>query len=90
MNKPARPRRFGQRPCPVCGEKMELVEKNRTEIEVCEAHGVWLDKGELEAIAAASMSRGRARGHVTGRRVGERTKTEEMKWLFGPLSFFFE
>jgi len=90
MSKPARPRKFGKRPCPVCGEKMELVERNKTEIEVCEAHGVWLDKGELEALAAVSARSGRARGHAKGRRVGERTKVEEMKWLLGLRGFFFE
>jgi len=38
------------RACPVCGEKMELIEQFDITIDVCAQHGVWLDQGELALI----------------------------------------
>ena len=38
------------RACPVCGETMELVQQFDVVIDVCEAHGVWLDQGEQATI----------------------------------------
>ncbi|MFK7788944.1 MAG: zf-TFIIB domain-containing protein [Phycisphaeraceae bacterium] len=36
--------------CPVCGETMALLRQFDVTMDVCEAHGVWLDQGELALI----------------------------------------
>lgn len=39
--------------CPACGEKMELYTWDGIEMDECRrCHGIWLDQGELEALAA--------------------------------------
>ena len=40
----------GQRPCPICGQKMTSDKKQGILVDVCHEHGVWLDKGELMAV----------------------------------------
>ena len=42
--------REGSRPCPVCGTTMKVGVKKGITVEVCEAHGIWLDRGELDQI----------------------------------------
>lgn len=39
-------------PCPMCGEAMTTFVLQGTDVEVdrCEPHGTWLDRGELETI----------------------------------------
>jgi len=49
------------RPCVVCGKMMNRVNFGRvsgTVIDVCRGHGVFLDSGELHAIAAFVMEGG--------------------------------
>ncbi len=46
----------GQRPCPICGEHMQIDDTHGIDIDVCPKHGVWLDAGELPAIAARARS----------------------------------
>ena len=36
--------------CPVCGTRMRAEDVDRISILVCDEHGVWLDKGDLELI----------------------------------------
>jgi Zn-finger nucleic acid-binding protein len=36
--------------CPVCAASLVRKLRNRVPIDVCEQHGVWLDRGELEEI----------------------------------------
>ena len=38
--------------CPACGEVMEVKKYKDVHIDVCQEHGVWLDRGQLEAIDA--------------------------------------
>ena len=39
--------------CPKCGEKLEVREVKGVTIDECPAgHGTWLDKGELQTLAA--------------------------------------
>lgn len=39
--------------CPLCGEKLEPVERSGVEIEICTGcKGVWLDRGELNKLLA--------------------------------------
>jgi Zn-finger nucleic acid-binding protein len=40
----------GNRSCPICGEFMESKITYRVPVDVCPAHGIWLDKGDLEQI----------------------------------------
>lgn len=40
----------GGRPCPICGATMIVERKEGVQIDVCEAHGIWLDKGELPQL----------------------------------------
>jgi Zn-finger nucleic acid-binding protein len=44
----------GQRPCPICGQKMAVQAMRGINLDVCEAHGIWLDNGELPALIARS------------------------------------
>ena len=40
----------GDRKCVVCGERMTTERTHGIAAEVCRAHGVWLDSGELSAL----------------------------------------
>ncbi len=65
------------RNCPVCHEPMAQHRRELITVDVCEAHGIWLDKGELEAIlqqqsVAESDRVNTARG---------RPSDERWKWL---------
>jgi Zn-finger nucleic acid-binding protein len=43
--------------CPVCGDKLREIERYGVMIDICPAcKGCWLDKGELEKIAAMEDS----------------------------------
>ena len=46
--------------CPKCGSAMGRVQLPAAgvEIDCCEAHGVWLDVGELQQIVQAQAQRG--------------------------------
>jgi Zn-finger nucleic acid-binding protein len=46
----------GHRPCPICGQMMKADAELGVSIDVCEEHGVWLDRGELRAIVAKVRS----------------------------------
>ena len=41
----------GARPCPICGTAMQTSQRGDDAIDLCEAHGVWLDRFELERMA---------------------------------------
>ena len=40
----------GQRPCPICGEKMQTRTEFDVIVDLCPQHGMWLDKNELGRI----------------------------------------
>lgn len=45
--------------CPVCDEKLRVVEKYGVEVDICPGcKGVWLDKGELDKILEMQDSGG--------------------------------
>ena len=73
------------RPCPICGEAMEprIVEFNH--VDVCEDHGIWLDKGELESIFARMRRSHRRKGRAIAHEARKEGRINW--WLFGPLSF---
>jgi|KBSSwiStaDraftv2_1062776.scaffolds.fasta_scaffold658491_1 Zn-finger nucleic acid-binding protein len=50
-------KRPGTLPCPVCGVPMHVEVKQHVEVDVCEQHGIWLDKDELDGIAKAIRAR---------------------------------
>jgi Zn-finger nucleic acid-binding protein len=37
-----------RRPCPRCGEAMSIVWLEFLQLDQCEQHGVWFDRGELD------------------------------------------
>ncbi len=55
--KRARPLRKGDRRCPRCRRKMEVVEAgldNTVELDRCRrGHGLWLDHGEMETVVGS-------------------------------------
>jgi len=78
----------GQRPCPVCSEKMLLEDQYGVQIDVCPAHGIWLDRGELSAIAGRIRS-----GEKISRSRAIRQAKKDGKMsgaMFGVWSLFFD
>jgi len=49
----------GQRPCPICGQMMAVEARQGVSIDVCAAHGMWLDNGELRPLVELAASKGR-------------------------------
>ena len=49
---------IGDLACPVCARVLErkLVEFALVELDVCDAHGCWFDRGEVECISAAIVA----------------------------------
>ena len=52
--------------CPVCKDRMEHKKIEEAWVDVCENHGVWLDKGEIEAIMDSAKHKGKSEGLVSG------------------------
>jgi Zn-finger nucleic acid-binding protein len=42
----------GERACPICKKPMPTVEQHGIHVDVCNDHGMWLDRGELPAMIA--------------------------------------
>jgi Zn-finger nucleic acid-binding protein len=76
-----------QHKCPVCAAPMKVIKRVSLQIDVCDEHGVWLDKGELEAL----IRRGRL-GDKARRNIAEAARHEGQLsgWFLGPLSFLFD
>lgn len=62
MSRPNRPRMHAMRDegraallCPGCGKAMGTWKLRKVDIDRCEAHGVWFDKDELEAVLLATF-----------------------------------
>ena len=45
----------GQRRCPICEYRMTSAHEKGVRIDICDDHGMWLDKGELRAIVRRSQ-----------------------------------
>lgn len=58
----------GQRSCPICKAPMQTKHRDAETIDVCDEHGVWLDRHELERMF---LARARRRGRIADRRVRE-------------------
>ncbi|MCW8132492.1 MAG: zf-TFIIB domain-containing protein [Planctomycetota bacterium] len=48
----------GRRPCPICGDFMKSRKRGLLLVDVCAAHGIWLDKGELRSLEKSFSRRG--------------------------------
>lgn len=62
----------GQRPCPICQQKMSPSCEYGITLDVCEEHGIWFDRGELQAIVSSI----RSNDLVSGREAIEKAKRE--------------
>lgn len=40
----------GERPCPICGVAMNVIDEHNIAVDICDQHGVWLDQGELTTL----------------------------------------
>jgi Zn-finger nucleic acid-binding protein len=47
----------GQRQCPICDSVMRVEAHGDIAIDVCPAHGIWLDNGELEQLLRVAAGR---------------------------------
>ena len=68
-------------PCPICGNTMQVEKVHRSEVDVCDEHGVWLDAGELEKICRRVQIKGwrTRKGSIReARRQGRVAKTPEL------------
>jgi len=50
--------------CPICSKRMRIEKIEGITVDICDDHGVWLDKGEIEAIIESSKKRGEGEGFV--------------------------
>lgn len=48
--------------CPVCKQRMKLEKLDAVHVDICEEHGVWLDKGEIEALMESAKKHGESEG----------------------------
>ncbi|MGE3174052.1 MAG: zf-TFIIB domain-containing protein [Planctomycetota bacterium] len=65
----------GARPCPICGVPMTTSRRGDDAIDVCEEHGVWLDRFELERMCLR-------RARAAGRRVQRARKEGQLAGFF--------
>jgi Zn-finger nucleic acid-binding protein len=63
----------GERACPICGESMVIKRKRGVSIDVCEEHGVWMDRGEMGKI----IERIRKRDALAYEKMLKKAKLEE-------------
>jgi Zn-finger nucleic acid-binding protein len=78
----------GQRPCPICGSPMRTAENRGVVIDVCDDHGVWLDRGELENLVARSKEKSREIFRKHAHSAKRKGKLEYLFW--GPLSLLVD
>ncbi len=53
-----------RRACPHCGEPMDLAWIDFLQLDQCAEHGVWLDRGELEAALASATPHGEVKALI--------------------------
>ena len=78
----------GERPCPICGDTMEVTTDFGINMDYCDDHGIWLDAGEMPRM----ISKLRA-GNLVDRRRAVRRARRDGKMagaLFGTWSLMFE
>ena len=52
--------------CPFCKQRMQLKQLEGVKVDVCDEHGIWLDKGEIEALMDSAKQKGHADGLTSG------------------------
>lgn len=78
----------GERPCPICGQKMEVEPHGPVEVDICRRHGIWLDNGELTKIL---LQAGNRRGSLIRRRMKKARRDGKMSgMLFDVWSLFWD
>jgi Zn-finger nucleic acid-binding protein len=67
---------------------MDVHAISGSEVDVCEAHGMWLDRGELGSIVRrfSKKQASLARRAVKDARFSGKVSA----WLWGPLAFLFK
>ena len=53
------------RECPICKQSMHPKQVKGIEIDICDEHGVFLDRGELEKLANEFKKEGFAEGFTS-------------------------
>ncbi len=51
--------------CPVCKNKMKPEKIETVWVDVCDEHGIWLDRGEIDELMLNSKKRGQAESFVS-------------------------
>jgi Zn-finger nucleic acid-binding protein len=80
--------------CPVCGEAMAFFQQFDIVMDVCEAHGVWLDQGELATLLERTYWHRREHDEASDRNPGRnmdetrRTFTAGMHRVMGCVAKF--
>jgi len=78
----------GERPCPICGDTMEVTTDYGINMDYCDDHGIWLDAGEMPKMLARIRS-----GERVSRKSAIRNARRDGKIsgaLFGTWSLMFD
>ncbi|GAG20482.1 unnamed protein product [marine sediment metagenome] len=78
----------GERPCPICGEMMQVEVEHGVNIDACDQHGIWLDRDELPAIISKIRSGARLKRQRLVRQA--RTDGKKSGVIFGVWSLLFD
>jgi Zn-finger nucleic acid-binding protein len=74
----------GERPCPICKQKMGIEVAHGISFDVCGNHGIWLDRGEMESLIARIRSGERISRSLAVREARRRGEREGKK-IAGPF-----
>jgi Zn-finger nucleic acid-binding protein len=72
----------GERRCVVCGERMKRELAQGVTVDVCDEHGIWLDKGELPRIIERIRERSHEVRRIAMQRTYEQGKSDSLWWGF--------
>lgn len=78
----------GQRECPICKRPMLVEVESGVHVDVCNDHGVWLDRGELPAIISRIRSGARISRTAAIRRAKREGKLSGA--MFGIWALLFD
>jgi Zn-finger nucleic acid-binding protein len=60
--------------CPECGGSLQKEETFYVQVDRCESHGVWFDRGELEFIARETAARAAQDARTPGQRYADQAE----------------
>ena len=78
----------GERECPICKKKMRVELECGVRVDVCDDHGLWLDRGELPSIVSRIRSGERVNRYAAIRKAKRDGKISGT--LFGVWSLLFD